>query len=312
MRLTEFAYKRARDLEEAFTLYGHFEEKAFFLAGGTDLVPRLKLRMQKPAALIDLKGVKELQGIKRKEGFVRIGSLVKLYDLKRTQDIRASFPALWEALEVTSCETLQMRGTLGGNLLQETRCLFYNQSRFWRNAADDCLKMGGDKCNAIGGQVCFSNYCSDMAPALLSLEGQVSLVGPQGERQIPLHELYTGNGERPFRILPGEIMTEIIIPDQRTRGAYEKLSLRRSIDYPLLGVAFSAVGKTGRLSVGAVGPRPFFYAVDRSSEEAIEQRAEHASEHSTPVTNTVLPPLYRKRMVKVIAMRLMRKVLQGE
>ena len=73
-----------------------------------------------------------------------------------------------------------------------------------------------------------------------------------------------------------------------------------------------AVGKTGRLSVGAVGPRPFFYAVDRSSEEAIEQRAEHASEHSTPVTNTVLPPLYRKRMVKVIAMRLMRKVLQGE
>lgn len=312
MRLAKFAYKRAKDLEEAFSFYRGFDGKAFFLAGGTDLIPRLKLRMQEPAALVDLKGIKELQGIKREKGFVRIGSLVKLYDLKHTQNIRGSFPALWDALEATSCETLQMRGTLGGNLLQETRCLFYNQSHFWRSAANDCLKMGGEQCNAIGGQACFSNYCSDMAPALLSLDAHAFLAGPQGERRIPLHELYTGNGERPFRVLPGEIMTAIIIPDQRSKGAYEKLTLRRSIDYPLLGVAFSAVGEAGRLSIGAVGPKPLFYAVDRFTREAIEQTAQAASDQATPVTNTALPPLYRKRMVKVIAMRLMRKVFQGE
>ena len=311
MKLPKFEYKKAEDLKEALAFYSYYNGRSLFLAGGTDIIPRLKLRLQRPVALIDLKGVKDLQGIKRKDGYVRIGSLVTLYELKQFKLIKKCFPALWEALDGTSCETLQMRGTLGGNLIQDTRCLFYNQSQLWRDAGDYCLKMGGKKCNVVGGQTCFSNYCSDTAPALLSLQAQVGLIGPQGERRIPLYELYTGNGEKPFNLLTGEIMIELLIPEGITKGAYEKLRVRRSIDYPLLGAAFSVVQEKGRLSIGAVGPKPFFFNMDELSERAIAQTAQIASDNARPVMNAVLSPLYRKRMVKVIALKLMRKWYTG-
>ena len=151
MRLPKFEYKKATHLEEALTIYRHYDGRALYLAEGTDIIARMKLRLEKPVAIIDLKGIKELQGIREEAAYVTIGALTTLYELKQNDIIKRYFPALWAALELTSCETLQIRGTLGGNLLQETRCLFYNQSEFWRNAAGDCLKTGGEKCMVVGG-----------------------------------------------------------------------------------------------------------------------------------------------------------------
>jgi len=305
MILPQAEYRKARSVEEALALFYHYEGRAAFLAGGTDLIPRMKLRLAKPLALIDLKGIEELRGVREEGDWVRIGPLTTLYDLRAEELIREEYPALFESLEATSCETLQMRGTIGGNLLQESRCLFYNQSEFWRKAKGFCLKMGGERCNATGGTRCLSNYASDNAPALLSLGARLRTVGPQGEREFPLEELYTGRGERPLGLSPGEILVEVLLPRGRTKGGYEKLRVRGAIDYPLLGVAFTVRNGERRLALGAVGPRPISFPV-----QDLEEAAERASAEVSPIPNTVLSPPYIKRMAKVLSMRVMRRVLE--
>ncbi|RLA79250.1 MAG: 4-hydroxybenzoyl-CoA reductase subunit beta [Deltaproteobacteria bacterium] len=305
MILPQAEYRKARSVEEALALFYHYEGRAAFLAGGTDLIPRMKLRLAKPLALIDLKGIEELRGVREEGDWVRIGPLTTLYDLRAEELIREEYPALFESLEATSCETLQMRGTIGGNLLQESRCLFYNQSEFWRKAKGFCLKMGGERCNATGGTRCLSNYASDNAPALLSLGARLRTVGPQGEREFSLEELYTGRGERPLGLSPGEILVEVLLPRGRTKGGYEKLRVRGAIDYPLLGVAFTVRNGERRLALGAVGPRPISFPV-----QDLEEAAERASAEVSPIPNTVLSPPYIKRMAKVLSMRVMRRVLE--
>jgi len=305
MILPQAEYRKARSVEEALALFHHYEGRAAFLAGGTDLIPRMKLRLAKPLALIDLKGIEELRGVREEGDWVRIGPLTPLYDLRAEERIREEYPALFESLEATSCETLQMRGTIGGNLLQESRCLFYNQSEFWRKAKGFCLKMGGERCNATGGTRCLSNYASDNAPALLSLGARLKTVGPQGEREFPLEELYTGRGERPLGLAPGEILVEILLPRGRTKGGYEKLRVRGAIDYPLLGVAFTARNGERRLALGAVGPKPISLPVQDP-----EEAAERASAEVSPIPNTILSPPYIKRMAKVLSLRVMRRVLE--
>ncbi|RLA95886.1 MAG: 4-hydroxybenzoyl-CoA reductase subunit beta [Deltaproteobacteria bacterium] len=305
MILPQAEYRKARSVEEALALFYHYEGRAAFLAGGTDLIPRMKLRLAKPLALIDLKGIEELRGVREEGDWVRIGPLTTLYDLRAEELIREEYPTLFESLEATSCETLQMRGTLGGNLLQESRCLFYNQSEFWRKAKGFCLKMGGERCNATGGTRCLSNYASDNAPALLSLGARLRTVGPQGEREFSLEELYTGRGERPLGLSPGEILVEVLLPRGRTKGGYEKLRVRGAIDYPLLGVAFTVRNGERRLALGAVGPRPISFPV-----QDLEEAAERASAEVSPIPNTVLSPPYIKRMAKVLSMRVMRRVLE--
>ncbi len=305
MILPQAEYRKARSVEEALALFYHYEGRAAFLAGGTDLIPRMKLRLAKPLALIDLKGIEELRGVREEGDWVRIGPLTTLYDLRAEELIREEYPALFESLEATSCETLQMRGTIGGNLLQESRCLFYNQSEFWRKAKGFCLKMGGERCNATGGTRCLSNYASDNAPALLSLGARLKTVGPQGERNFSLEELYTGRGERPLGLSPGEILVEVLLPRGRTKGGYEKLRVRGAIDYPLLGVAFTVRNGERRLALGAVGPRPISFPV-----QDLEEAAERASAEVSPIPNTVLSPPYIKRMAKVLSLRVMRRVLE--
>ena len=149
MILPKFEYKRAKSIAEAIGFYTHFEGQARYLAGGTDLIPLLKLRLSTPAVLIDLKHITELKTLSRDAGWLAIGANVTLFDLKKDPMVKEYFPALSESLEATSCETLQMRGTLGGNILQDTRCLLYNKSLEWRTARGFCWKMGGQACNVV-------------------------------------------------------------------------------------------------------------------------------------------------------------------
>jgi 4-hydroxybenzoyl-CoA reductase subunit beta len=308
MILPRFEYKRPRNLSQAIEFYKSSGGAALFLAGGTDIVPRMKLRLEKPTVVIDLKGIAGLAKIKVSEGWFRIGANVTLFDLKNDKTVRECFPALLESLDGTSSETLQMRGTLGGNILQETRCLFYNKPDTWRKAKGFCLKMGGNVCNAAkGAKTCFANYCSDNAPALLTLGTEVKLTGPDGERRIPLLEIYTGKSDKPFRLFPGEILTEFLIPEKLTSGGYLKIRVRDSIDYPLVGVALSSVKGKGWVSLGGIGARPLLFKFDKKKDA--ERVAEEATAQVKPVGNTVLSAAYRKRMAGVLIKRIWKKVL---
>lgn len=306
MILPKFGYKKARDVAEAVKLYQGRKGKAVYLAGGTDLIPLIKQRLSTPSAVIDLKGIDELRSVARKDGWVEIGANVTLYDLKNNPLIRDNFPALYESLDATACETLQMRGTIGGNILQDTRCLEYNQSLEWRTARGFCIRSGGKECNVVkGSKICFANYCSDNAPALLTLGAEAKLEGQKGERVIKLTGLYTGDSFKPFAIAAGEILTQIRIPTKKTKGAYEKLRVRESMDYPLVGVAVSAAGAGTKICVTGIGLQPRLYELKAGA--GVGEVADKASSDAKPVANAVVSPAYRKKMVGVLIKRALKR-----
>jgi len=311
MILPRFDYKKAEDIASAIALYESSKGQARYLAGGTDLIPLVKLRLSTPVAIIDLKGIKQLKTISREGGHLLIGANVTLFELKNHAMVKEYFPALHESLDATSCETLQMRGTIGGNLLQNTRCLLYNKSLAWRKARGFCYKMGGETCNVVPkAKACFSNYCSDNALSLLSLSAGVKIAGPKGERKIKLEKIFSGDGRNPFTLKPGEILTEIHIPLKRSRGAYEKLRVRNSIDYPLLGVAVSVSNKKGRVCVGGIGPAPLIYDLKDLEGASVKEPAQKARQEAKPVSNTTLSPAYRKKMVDVLTQRAIKRALK--
>lgn len=309
MILPRLDYKKARTIKEALDLFEKYKGDAIYLAGGTDLIPRIKLRLKTPSILIDIKGIEELSGIRRKGGLISIGANTTIFELKNNEIIRENYPALYEAASLTSCETLQMRGTIGGNIAQDSRCLFYNKSIEWRKAKGFCYKMGGNVCHATGGKnVCFANYSSDLSPALISLDAKLVIVGKKGERRCGIDDIYSGRAEAPFKLEAGEIIKEIEIQEGKRVGAFEKLRIRESIDYPLINGAFSLNGKGGILSIGGVGARPLIYKIESLKERENGWLFDKIYSDLKPVGNTVISADYRKKMGGIIARRLLKRV----
>ena len=311
MILPKFEYKRAENISKAIAFHETYNGNARYLAGGTDLMPLMKLRLATPMAIIDLKEIEELNAISHQGESLVIGANVTLFELKNNDTVKEYFPVLCESLDKTSCETLQMRGTIGGNILQGTRCLLYNKSLEWRTARGFCFKMGGETCNVVpNAKTCFSNYCSDNAPSLMALSASVKLSGPQGEREMELEKIFSGDGRNPFTLMPGEIITEIRIPMRMSNGAYEKLRVRGSIDYPLLGVAVSVKDNAGKVCVGGIGSIPLAYNLEDINDGTIRDIAQKASNNVKPVANTTLSAAYRKKMVSVLIQRAIKKALK--
>ncbi len=313
MILPRFSYKKAWNVAEAVALCEGRAGAVSYLAGGTDLMPLAKQRLVLPELMVDLKGVEELKAIRVSDGLLVIGANVTLFDLKNHPVVKDRLTGLAQSLEATSCETLQMRGTIGGNILQNTRCLFYNKSAEWRAAKGSCLKTGGTRCNAVpGGKVCFANYCSDNAPSLIVLGAEARFVGPGGERRTPVEKLFTGNGVTPHAVEPGEVLTEVSIPLDKAKSAYEKLRVRDSMDYPLVGVAVALKEDGGRVCLTGIGPTPLAYTLDSLAAAAIEDVAGKAYSDAKPVANTVLTAAYRKKMAAVLVRRAVENALKEE
>jgi len=306
--LPEFEYKRPESLEEFLHLLSDDKGDAVILAGGTDLVPRIKMGLKKLDLIIDIKDIEGLSYIKDEGENVRIGSLTIIYEIIKSKIIKDKYPALHEAATLTASENLQQRGTIGGNILQDTRCLYYNKPEIWRKSFNPCFKTGGDICNAArGGKKCFAVYCGDLAPALISLGASVCLLGKKGEKEMPLEDIFSGDGKSPFFLSSGELIKDIIIPSDKMRGGYEKLRMRKSIDYPVVNIALSmGAGNKGRLVVGSAGANPLIY--DFSSSEELRQIPEKAQNDMSTVNNMYLSPLYRKNMVRVLADKLIKRV----
>lgn len=313
MILPKFAYIRPKSVKKALQYFQEHEGKAVYLSGGTDLVPKMKQRLTKPSAVIDLKGIEDLNKIEISRSWLKIGANVTLFDLKNHSFVKDSLPALAESLDATSCETLQMRGTTGGNLLQDTRCLFYNKSEEWRKAKGYCIKMGGHICNAVKGtEFCSANYASDNAPALITLGAYINIAGNDGNQHIPLEAIFSGKSVLPFTLLPGEILTHIMIPAKKARGGYLKARVRDSIDYPVVGVALSLVEGKGCISIGSIGAKPLQFDFDENESDWADRIALEATDYIKPVANTVLSAAYRKKMVSVLVKRIARKLVEED
>jgi 4-hydroxybenzoyl-CoA reductase subunit beta len=215
---------------------------ARLIAGGTDLLPNLKHRLERPPVLVSLSRVRGLDQVRvdRAAGVVSIGAGVVLSELAAHPEIVHRFPSLASAAGMVASPLLRNMGTIGGNVHLDTRCRYVNQTDFWRSAIGGCLKAEGDVCHVVpGGRSCVAAMSSDCVPVLTTLEAHVVLVGPAGEREVPIADYYDTDGVSHVRKQQNEVCTELRVPlpSGPWRTGYRKWTVRGSIDFPLISVA---------------------------------------------------------------------------
>lgn len=247
MNLPHFFYHTPVSLDECKGLLAEFGENGAIIAGGTDILVRMKYRLTKPGNLVSLSQIHELRHIEYSPGQgLSIGANIKLSRLVSDAIIKDKCPALSNASEVVATKQVRNAATLGGNLLQDTRCRFYNRSPVWGKSVESCFKRDGTVCHAVPkGKHCFAVYQGDLAPVLIALRAYARVVFPTGTKEIPLESLFTDNGKGPFRDLAGTILQSVVVPDSSLsmHCDYRKYRLRKGIDYPLAGVAVAVEKK---------------------------------------------------------------------
>src|SRR5207302_5612917 len=229
-------YLRPGSATEAAALAAEHGVRAMLVAGGTDLVPNLKRRQFEPEILVQ---VPRLPGIRRENGSLVLGATVTLAEAAANVELVAALPGYAEAAGLVSSPPLRNAGTVGGNLCVDTRCNYYNMTYEWRKSIGFCLKKDGDICLvAPSSPRCWAVSSSDTAPAAMVLGASVVLVGPDGERELPVAELYRDDGIEYLAKQPHEVVTAIRLPAPKgLLTAYVKLRRRGSIDFPLAGAA---------------------------------------------------------------------------
>lgn len=316
LRLPPLNHAAPKTIDEAVTLLA--EDGAMVAAGGTDLVPNLKRRQYPEARLVvSLHRVEGLRGVTVDgDGAVNIGALTTLTELvgdERVPDV------VREAAGAVASPQIRNRGTVGGNLCVDTRCHWLNIPETWRQAAEPCLKAGGETCwVAPAKKVCWAVSSTDLAPAMIALDATVRLAGPGGARAVPVADLYRDDGMDHLGKDPQEVVVGVSLPpSDHLRTGYRKLRRRASIDFPILGVA-GAVHLDGgrcveaRIALGAVSSAPVRVtaAEDRLvgqqvTAELLAEVAGLAGGAVRPMSNTDLTSRYRKKMVPVYVRRLL-------
>lgn len=258
-----------RDLEQAIDRAAAPGDPVF-LAGGGDLMEQLKTRWRTPSLVIDLNALEPLRGMgPRPNGELRFGALTRLAELARADGLGSEFDALRQAAGRVASPQIRARATLGGNLLQDSRCPYYRGGR-------QCLRAGGDICDAyygfhqehalFGAAGCYTISPSDLAPALVALDARVRVQGPDGARELPLQGLFNPADQdlrRMHRLGPGEVLIEIrLTPRPGRRSAFVKYAPRRSWDFARVSAAAALelenerVART-RIVLGAVAATPW-------------------------------------------------------
>lgn len=275
MLLPRFDYLEPENLEGALDLLATHGEDAKILAGGTDLLVRMKKGLLKPKVLISLKSLNELSYISEEADCIKIGARTPLADIISSGPVQKNAHALYQACEKIGAITIQhYRGTLGGNILQDNRCHHYNQSDFHRSGRQACHKDGGKICYAReNADRCNSTCQSDGATALMALGAKLLMISKGQERTVDLDQFYTADGIIPHQMESHELLKEIIIPLNNAESAYKRLAYRSAIDYPIVcaGVLLrpsdaqkKQIGEA-RIVVGAISRAPLFLAQAASS-----------------------------------------------
>ena len=332
LRLPRFELRQPASLPEAVRLLAEAGPAARVIAGGTDLLPNMKHELLSPPVLVSLARVTELRGLAvAADGALVIGAMTPLAEVAASPLVAARAPALAQAAGLVAGPQLRERGTLGGNLLLDTRCQYYNQSHFWRSALGFCLKKDGSACHVVaGGSRCVAAASADTLPALMTLGAEAVIEGPAGGRSLPVEELLNNDGARPHRLAPGEILALVRVPAvaRGHRGAYGKLRERGAIDFPLLGVAVRLdLGEDGRVELAdlvltALAARPRRVAGvsgllagrqpgSAAFAKAVEQAAGAAARQCRALPSIPGDHEWRNEMIPVYVRRTLRAAAEG-
>ena len=319
--LPALSIHRPTTVAAAVSLFGS-ETNPRYLAGGTDMVVNVRRGIEQPETLIDVTAIDGFSDIQAHESGVTIGAGATLATIAQNEDLRRDYAAIAEAAGSVAGPTHRSYGTLGGNLCLDTRCIYYNQSEWWRSSNDFCLKHRGDVCHvAPNGTFCFAAFSGDVAPALIVHEAEVEILGTAGARRIPVADLYNNDGMDHLTLTPGELVVAVHLPTA-TAGlpsAYAKSRVRGSIDFPLAGVALALRVDAGkvvelRVAVTAVDPHPHLIDPVESlighpiDDGWLAELRETVRTHSKPMRTTTTKPWYRRRVIGALAMKLAKRL----
>jgi len=291
-----------------------------FIAGGTDLIVNIRRGIIRPELLIDLSGIDELSEIRADGDGVTIGAGVTIATLASDPIIVSRYRAVAQAAEGIAGPGHRVMGTVGGNLCLDTRCIYYNQSEWWRSANSYCLKNRGDTCHvAPQGNRCHATFSGDLAPALLVFGAVIDMAGPQSQRRIPLSELYVEDGRAHLALAEDELVVSVRVPANPPASLYEKVRARGAIDFPLAGVAV-ALAKSAdtigslRIALTGTNSRPFLLTdtenfVGRFVDDKLLQEIDRLVQKQVqPMRTTLVSANYRRVAAAAVARRLVSKL----
>jgi 4-hydroxybenzoyl-CoA reductase subunit beta len=297
-------------------------EGATALAGGTDLLPNLGRGLHAPKRLVDLAAVHGFDELHEGGTHWRLGAGITLAALASHAGLVQALPALAQAAAGVAGPAHRSVATLGGNLCQDTRCVFYNQSAWWRAANGFCLKREGSVCHvAPQGKRCHAAFEGDLAPALIAYGAEVETLGPQGPRRLALHAMYRDDGAAHLALDAGELVVAVHVPRPAagSASAYRKQRVRGAMDFPLAGVAVCLRregGALAALSIGLTGTdsRPLLLQgtetlLGRAPDEALlREIGKRVQQQVHPMRSTVTAAHHRRLVAAVTAQRLVQEL----
>ena len=321
MRLPKFDYHVPHNIAEAVKIMGDAGPAGQFVAGGTDLYPNMKRRQQTPTIVISVMRLAELNQITGDgHSGLRIGASVTLTEICDNRIINRDYPVVAKAARTISTPILRNMGTIGGNLLLDTRCNYYDQNYEWRKGVNFCLKKDGDVCwVAPGSSKCWAVQSSDLVPVMVAIGAKLRFASTLGERVIDAAGLYNDDGIEYLRKRPDELLVDIQLPPTNGwRASYQKLRRRGAFDFPVLGVAtwISTEGDAvtdARIVLGGIAPSPIEVKEAATAligrplkDEPIQAAAEAAYIKARPLDNTDFVYQWRKQMARQYTLRALR------
>ena len=324
MRLPKFEYRTPQTIAEAVKIMADVGPTAQFVAGGTDLYPNMKRRQQTPQTVISVMRLNELNQISGDGSHgLRIGASVILTDVCENEIINRDYPVVARAARTISTPLLRNMGTIGGNLLLDTRCNYYDQNFEWRKGINFCLKKDGDICwVAPGSSKCWAVQSSDLVPVMVAIGAKLRFASTLGERVIDAAGLYNDDGIDYLHKRPDELLVSIELPPTNGwRASYQKLRRRGAFDFPVLGVAAyikdeGGVVSDARVVLGGIAPAPIEIKEAGSmlvgkalNDEQIQIVAEAAYVKARPLDNTDFVYQWRKQMARQYTLRALRELV---
>jgi 4-hydroxybenzoyl-CoA reductase subunit beta len=319
LRLPTFTYHRPKTAAEAVAIQKEHGKEAMYVAGGTDLYPNMKRRHQTPTHVISLQDVPGLHTVDvLADGRVSVGAMVKLTALEHHAHLKSHYGAFAHAVREISTPLLRNMGTIGGNLLLDTRCTYYDQSHEWRESIDFCMKKDGAICwVAPGSPRCWAVQSSDTVPLVCAMEAEVELVGVDGSRTIKAGELYRDDGIQYLTKKPEELLTRLLLPAPKGwKASYLKLRRRDTYDFPVLGVgvclwmdaggvitkANVRLGGAGSYAIPAVESEKLLVG-QKLTDEVIAAAGSAALKPARTMDNTDLDVYWRRKVAPVYVAR---------
>src|SRR5262245_26870977 len=240
MRLPNFSYAMPRTIEDAVKAMAEAGGEAAIVAGGTDLYPNMKRRQQSPKTVIAVGRVAAFRSSSgHGQNGLKIGAGVRLSEIRRHELLRKLYPSVANTAGLISTPLLRNMGTIGGNLLLDTRCNYYDQNFEWRKGINFCLKKDGDVCwVAPGSPKCWAVPSCALVPVMVAIGAKLRFTSTRGDRVVDAAGLYNDDGIEYLRKRPDELLVSIELPPTNGwRASYQKLRRRGAFDFPVLGVA---------------------------------------------------------------------------